>query len=167
RHLALHDPLTGLSNRAQFEEVLERMLHGARRGDHCFALLYIDLDGFKSVNDQLGHGAGDQLLVHVARILRETVREGDLVARLGGDEFAVLSQNAQSEEEVRRICERLRSRLGTRFPASPRGVPIGLSVGAVLQPRGEAPQVGAKTLVAWADAAMYAAKRAEANRVVF
>jgi diguanylate cyclase (GGDEF)-like protein len=147
--------------------VLERMLGGARRGDHCFALLYVDLDGFKSVNDQLGHGAGDQLLVHVAKILRETVREGDLVARLGGDEFAVLSRNARGEEEVRRIGERLRSRLGTRFPARPQGVPIGLSIGAVIQPSGKEIQVDARTLVARADAAMYAAKRAEEKRVVF
>jgi diguanylate cyclase (GGDEF)-like protein len=167
RHLALHDPLTGLANRVQFEDAVARALRGARRSDESFALLYMDLDGFKRVNDELGHAAGDELLAHVARLLRETVREGDLVARLGGDEFAVLSRNASTESEVVRIGERLRARLGTRYPASDRGVPIGLSIGAVIE-RAPHDAVGdVKTLVARADAAMYDAKRAKEPRVVF
>jgi diguanylate cyclase (GGDEF)-like protein len=167
RHLALHDPLTGLANRVQFEEAVGRALRGARRADEAFALLYMDLDGFKRVNDELGHAAGDELLAHVARLLRETVREGDLVARLGGDEFAVLSRNAATEREVVLIGERLRARLGTRYPAGDRGIPIGLSIGAVIE-RAPHDSVGdVKTLVARADAAMYDAKRAKEPRVVF
>ncbi|NLY95803.1 MAG: diguanylate cyclase [Myxococcales bacterium] len=167
RHLALHDPLTGLANRVQFEEELERALHGARRGDERFALLYVDLDGFKAVNDALGHQTGDDLLVHVARLLRETVREGDLVARLGGDEFAVLSRNPPDEEGVRRIGERLFERLGRTFPAGPAGVPIGLSIGAVIHREGDGGLVDGRQLIARADAAMYAAKRKKTRSVVF
>ncbi|HSH60486.1 MAG TPA: diguanylate cyclase, partial [Acidimicrobiales bacterium] len=90
RHLALHDPLTGLANRALFRNHVEHALAHLRRTPVRHAVLFFDLDRFKTINDSLGHAAGDELLVHVAERLRSRLRPGDVGARLGGDEFAVL-----------------------------------------------------------------------------
>ncbi|MBV8196425.1 MAG: sensor domain-containing diguanylate cyclase, partial [Candidatus Dormibacteraeota bacterium] len=97
RHLAYHDALTGLPNRALFLEHLGRAVMNARRSGHGIAVLFLDLDRFKLVNDSLGHPVGDQLLEAVARRLRESLRAADLAARLGGDEFAVLAENTTAE----------------------------------------------------------------------
>ncbi|MBI3940611.1 MAG: GGDEF domain-containing protein [Acidobacteria bacterium] len=96
-HLANHDPLTGLFNRRRFEEELAHHLKAAGRYGTRGALLWLDLDGFKGVNDSLGHQAGDRFLVSLARLLEKQVRETDIIARLGGDEFAILSPNIDSE----------------------------------------------------------------------
>src|SRR5512146_429726 len=96
-HKAHHDPLTGLPNRAVFEEGLDRALEGVRRTGTRLALLYMDIDGFKGINDSLGHAAGDEVLKAFAARIRRCVRSSDLVARVGGDEFVVLLENLASE----------------------------------------------------------------------
>lgn len=109
-HDALHDPLTGLPNRALFTSLLERSLARLqRRQDHRFAVLFLDVDRFKVVNDSLGHMVGDQLLVEVARRLSRCVRPGDTVARLGGDEFTILLEDIAAPDDATRIAERIQT----------------------------------------------------------
>ena len=158
RSLATHDPLTGLLNRSAFEEALHREVAG--RGDRP-ALLMLDLDGFKAVNDTLGHLAGDEVLVGVARVLQAGVRASDAVARLGGDEFAVLLPSTSAvvgEHLARRLIALVESDPDLSDPRAPVGVSVGLA-------RLEAPG-SAGALVAAADEAMYQAKRNGGQRVV-
>ena len=110
-HRAFHDPLTGLPNRALLLDRLDQALHRAQRSGRFVALLYLDLDRFKVINDSLGHIAGDQVLVEVADRLASTVRPGDTVARLGGDEFVVLAEAVTGHAEAEQIAERLRASL--------------------------------------------------------
>ena len=105
---AAHDPLTGLLNRSQLVEVLQQELARASRSAHTLAVLYLDLDRFKLVNDAFGHAAGDELLVELAHRLRATVRAGDVVARSGGDEFVVVCTEITGQREVEHIVDRLR-----------------------------------------------------------
>jgi len=159
--LALHDPLTGLANRSHFEATLADAMQRADRSEEGFALLFIDLDGFKAVNDTLGHHAGDDLLKRVGEALGRSVRDGDLVARLGGDEFAVLLASATDAERVREIGERVVEAVAAE---GGRESPIGASVGAALYPRdGQAPE----EFLGRADEAMYEAKRTGKGRVCF
>src|SRR5262249_12362935 len=104
--LAFHDPLTALPNRAMFMDHLERALARARRAGDTVAVVFVDLDDFKLVNDSLGHEVGDRLLVAVAERLRTTVRQGDLVARLGGDEFTILLEPVRDQDEAAYLVER-------------------------------------------------------------
>ena len=155
-HLAFHDPLTGLPNRATVEEQLERELARAVREDGTVAVLYVDLDQFKLVNDSLGHAAGDRVLVEVADRIRALTRGGDLLARMGGDEFLLLCPGlaaAESGATASRILDSLNASLvidGAEFQV---GASIGIAVG---------PHDGrtAAELFKRADAAMYQAKRA-------
>ena len=159
RHLAQHDSLTGLSNRSQFEEQLARQLEFAMRGELRGALLAIDLDGFKAVNDNHGHGVGDQVLRAVAARLRSTLRGSDLAARVGGDEFLVLLPDIDAEAALRlaeRIVEVLSQRYGDDLP------PVTASVGIATFPDDGAPD--GQSLVRRADEALYAAKRAGKRR---
>ncbi|WP_457106946.1 diguanylate cyclase domain-containing protein [Methylobacterium sp. P5_C11] len=150
--LARHDVLTGLPNRALFHETLERSLADLiQRGGAC-AILYLDLDGFKSVNDSLGHQAGDELLRRVAAGLRAISGEG-AVARLGGDEFAVLSAGGSAEAGV--LAERLIALFGSPFSVAGHRIGVGLSIGIA-----QAPEHGteAEPLYRRADLALYRAK---------
>jgi diguanylate cyclase (GGDEF)-like protein len=152
-HMAHHDALTGLANRVLFRQVLEEALTGAA-DDSGTALLYIDLDRFKPVNDTLGHQAGDLLLRAVAERLRSEVAEGDIVARLGGDEFAVIRSKAgtrDAEDLARRIVEAL----GRTFELNGHHVEVGASVGVALAPDDGA---GPDELLRSADLALYRAK---------
>lgn len=167
RHLALHDSLTGLPNRIQFNETLHKALRGGRREDERFSIFYMDLDGFKAVNDRYGHCVGDELLVFVAEILRETVRDADLIARLGGDEFAIISMSAVNHEEVLAIARRVRERLNSfTVEDSPITIPIGISIGAHIVSSAGLTARDAAKLVERADAAMYRAKRGESDGIV-
>ena len=168
RHRALHDPLTGLANRAHFEECLERALTAhAQRGDggRCDggrlpAVLYLDLDDFKLVNDSLGHAAGDRLLSTVAVRLLEATRGSDVVARLGGDEFAVLLGGVRDEHEAVVVADRIVAALRAPVMLDRVETQIGASVGVALAHRG----VGASEALRNADLAMYRAKRGGKQR---
>ncbi|MFC7738235.1 putative bifunctional diguanylate cyclase/phosphodiesterase [Roseomonas sp. GCM10028921] len=153
-HLAFHDPLTGLPNRARLREHMDTLLTRVRRGDGV-AVLCLDLDGFKGVNDTLGHPAGDELLRQVARRLRDTTRDTDLVVRLGGDEFAVIQEGADQPVDAVALADRLVEVLGIPFDLRGQRVVIGTSVGIALAD-GEAST--ADELLRAADVALYRAK---------
>jgi diguanylate cyclase (GGDEF)-like protein len=160
RRQALHDALTGLPNRTLLHERCEKAIGAARRHGHTAALLLIDLDRFKEVNDTLGHDHGDELLVEVSRRLSTIVRRGDLLARLGGDEFAVLLCDVPHRGIVAEVATRLHAALERPFDL--RGVAINLeaSVGVALSPlHGD----DVSTLLRRADVAMYEAKQSGAR----
>ena len=161
-HQAFHDGLTGLANRALFADRVEQALrHNARRGDTA-AVVFIDLDGFKEVNDALGHQAGDVLLQQVAGRLQATVRTGDTLARLGGDEFAILVEQITGADEARAAGDRVLAALGGPVRIGNQVVSVSGSVGVSISD-GEATR---DSLVRDADIAMYAAKSAGRGRVV-
>ena len=155
-HLARHDGLTDLANRAWLAEVMQRQLPRAQRGEPL-AVLCLDLDRFKAVNDTLGHAAGDALLQQVAGRLRDSVRESDTLARLGGDEFAVLQVGTAQPEGAAVLGQRLIDTLGQPFQLDGHQVRIGVSIGVATAPRdGDRPD----TLLKHADMALYRAKAA-------
>ncbi len=155
RHAANHDALTGLANRSRFFAEMERSLGDDGTGP-LVGVLYIDLDEFKPVNDRLGHGAGDRVLVEVARRLREVTRDGDLVARLGGDEFAVLCPGLPDLAVVRAVAERLSAAVRQSITVGDEPVQVGATVGIAVAPPGTCT---IDELVDAADGALYAAKR--------
>ena len=155
RHQALHDSLTGLANRSLLIEQLDRQVALGRRHGQAFGVLYLDLDGFKPVNDRLGHAAGDALLQQVAERLGDCVRESDLVCRQGGDEFVVLVAQVGPMAELVALAERMLTKLREPFQLEQARVQIGASIGIA-----RFPDHGATTdaLLHAADTAMYAAK---------
>ena len=153
---ASEDPVTGLPNRTLFLERVRRGLLQARRLHEGVAVLYIDLDGFKAVNDQFGHDAGDEVLAEVGLRLVRTIRATDVVARMGGDEFAVLLTGIVAEEQVAEVATKVERCLEQPFMLSAGASVIGGSIGAALSPRDGA---DAKSLVEHADQSMYALKR--------
>jgi diguanylate cyclase (GGDEF)-like protein len=154
RHLAYHDALTGLPNRALFFEHLARAVANANRTGASLAVLYLDLDRFKLVNDSLGHNIGDQLLEAVAQRLRTSLRAADLAARLGGDEFAVLAENT-SVAGATMLAERICKALGDPFRIDGHDLAVAASIGVVVD---EAGRTDADSLLRNADLAMYRAK---------
>ena len=161
-HRASHDALTGLVNRSEFDLRLHRVLARAQLDRSDNALLYIDLDQFKLVNDACGHAAGDQLLRQVSQLLRGTVRTRDTLARLGGDEFGVLLEHCSTEQALRvaqQVCEQMDE---YRFHHGERRFRIGASIGLVPV---DARWIGATAVLQAADASCYAAKEAGRNRV--
>ena len=156
RHQILHDPLTGLPNRVLFMERLEHALSLANRNPRLNAVLFVDLDDFKVVNDSLGHEAGDDLLAQVAERLRASVRSEDTVARFGGDEFGFLLEGVPGASYVIDVAERIIERLHEAFVLGGRELTITCSIGIVLAASSREP---ARELVRKADLAMYEAKR--------
>ena len=160
-HMAHHDVLTGLPNRALFQDRLREALARAERNGVEFALMYIDLDGFKPINDMHGHGVGDEVLRQVARRLAGALRKADLVARIGGDEFAVL---LMEQEDIRgagqAVIRRCREAMAPPIEVEGHSVVIGISVGLAAYP---ADGRNERDLLARADHAMYAAKRSAAS----
>ena len=160
RHQATHDLLTGLPNRALFIETLDQALSRSQRHEEKFSLLYIDIDGFKAVNDSFGHQAGDTLLAEIAQRLRAILRVEDTVARLGGDEFAVVVDHAGDPDALLRKCDSICAALGEPYRLTANGEPfeahIGASIGAAIYPQHGASR---DSLIQAADDAMYAAKR--------
>ncbi|GGY05619.1 two-component regulator propeller domain-containing protein [Pseudoduganella dura] len=158
--MAYGDTLTGLPNRRLFNDTLRRMTAQAARGGKPFALLLVDLDHFKSVNDTLGHDAGDALLVAAAERLRTAVREGDLVARLGGDEFAILLAPGYEPAIVQDVCERIVAAMAMPVVHGAHTMQISASVGVAGYSNG---QDSAERLYKRADIALYKSKEAGRN----
>ncbi len=164
RRRALHDPLTGMPNRAMFLESLERAIHKARRRSTRFSVLFIDLDRFKEVNDTMGHQAGDVLLKTIADRLSGAVRQSDLVARLGGDEFVMLMEEHGGPEEVMIVAQKVLMLLQRPVPIDWREAEVSGSIGIASYPEdGE----DIETLVQNADTAMYQAKERGRNNFQF
>lgn len=164
RHLAQHDVLTGLPNRALLNDRIAQAIYQAQRNAGGLALMVIDLDRFKPVNDELGHHVGDELLKAVAQRLQELVRKSDTVARIGGDEFVVLLMDVQMQDVVTVVAQKILAALGRVFPIEGHRVEIGGSIGIAIYP---ANGVNAHALLTCADAAMYQAKRAGRGNYCF
>lgn len=154
RHRALHDPLTGLANRVLLLDRIAQAQARARRTQNQLRLLYLDLDGFKAVNDRHGHAAGDRLLVAFATRLLASVRRGDTVARLGGDEFVIVCEDCD-EQVAAEVAERVLRAARTGFDLDGTRVRVAASIGQSLA----APGQDAAQLLHAADVAMYEAKR--------
>jgi diguanylate cyclase (GGDEF)-like protein/PAS domain S-box-containing protein len=157
---ALHDALTGLPNRTLFSDRVR--MTSARRGFRGFAIIYLDLDGFKLVNDSLGHAAGDQVLIEVAHRLERLLRGGDTLARLGGDEFALLCEEV-SDEEVRTIADRVIEAMARPIDVQGRAITQAASIGIALY-SAEAEPGEPDQMLGEADLAMYRAKAAGKSR---
>jgi diguanylate cyclase (GGDEF)-like protein len=155
RYRADHDALTGLPNRALFADRLGSALASASRHEHRFALLAVDLDYFKAVNDRLGHLAGDALLVETAARLQACVRESDTVARLGGDEFAVILTEIAGQADAEEVAERICASISQPFRLAEGEASVSASVGIAFGPNGTA---SLQVLQRRADRALYAAK---------
>jgi diguanylate cyclase (GGDEF)-like protein len=160
---ALHDQLTGLPNRVLFWEHLSIRVKLARRRKTGFAVLFLDLDGFKAINDTLGHAAGDQLLVDLAVRLRSALRAGDIAARVGGDEFVVLFDEVASSEAALVVAERLNQALRAPYKIGTKRRIVTASIGVAVGPDS---LHTADAAVAAADSAMYEAKRGGGGRCV-
>lgn len=163
RHESMCDALTGLPNRAQFVEHVQRSIQcRTYNREFDFAVLFIDLDGFKPVNDSLGHKAGDAVLRHVSKRLQASLRRGDVAARYGGDEFTLLINNVSGENDVIRVAERILAKLKEPIEAG-KPVTVGASIGIALSRNlHEHPE----DLIRDADGAMYQAKSLGKNRYV-
>jgi diguanylate cyclase (GGDEF)-like protein len=160
-HLGLHDPMTGLPNRSLLYDRLQHSLAASARSGHPVGVIYIDLDGFKRVNDSDGHAAGDELLGQVADRLRRAVRPGDTVGRIGGDEFAVLCVDIEDIGSLQVAASRLLSVLNDPFDLTSGRQHISGSIGLSVSTDSSDPD----QLLADADAAMYAAKNGGKNRI--
>lgn len=162
--LAKHDPLTGLANRLLLRERFQAAMEAATRQRRLLAIHFLDLDGFKSVNDRHGHPAGDALLEQVAHRLEAMVRAGDTIARLGGDEFIILQGGLSHEDEAKMLARRIIRQLSAPYTIDDKQLNISVSVGIVT-----APVQGAELeyLLACADTALYRAKASGKGRALF
>lgn len=159
--LAFYDPLTELVNRVLFLDRLEHEISHARRSKHTIAVMYLDLDGFKGVNDELGHEAGDKLLVEFSRRVSALMRRSDTFARIGGDEFAVLLKEIQNEADAEDVANKILQTMESEWLVDGKKISIGVSIGISLYPSEE---VDAGGLLKKADQAMYQAKLGGRNR---
>jgi diguanylate cyclase (GGDEF)-like protein len=164
RHQAYHDPLTELPNRASFTEHLDQALKRAKRAQWPLALLFVDLDLFKRVNDSFGHDAGDRLLRVAAERIRRAVREADLLFRMGGDEFTVLLEDVRGPEEAAMVAQRILDGIAEPVQLLHHEIAVSASVGIALYPRDDALS---EPLVKAADTAMYHAKELGGSRYAF
>jgi diguanylate cyclase (GGDEF)-like protein len=154
-HLADRDGLTGLYNRRRMMELLDRSLADAAQRERRVGLLFIDLDGFKGVNDAYGHGVGDKLLATVASRIAARTRHGDYVCRFGGDEFVVILPRVADRADVLEVARRIRKRVGLPYRLDGVDLQISAAIGTVLYPDGAADAAG---LLRLADESMYRAK---------
>jgi diguanylate cyclase (GGDEF)-like protein len=159
-HFATHDDLTGLANRRYFLQRLNEACARCDRGSHQVAVLYIDLNGFKQINDSLGHGAGDKTLLRIAQRLTAMLRLQDLVARLGGDEFAIIIDPCDGQSEIAELCDRLQSTIAEPLLFDDCQFSIGASIGVTFYP---SEGVEIEHVLRHADIAMYAAKHHRNN----
>jgi diguanylate cyclase (GGDEF)-like protein len=156
-HKAMHDPLTGLSNRNAFLDRLTNALLRAKRHHTLLGVMFVDLDGFKPINDTYGHDAGDRVLVEVARRLERGLRGSDMAARFGGDEFIILCEDVSEQQDVINIAERILGRIGASFTIDGEQLGIQASMGIAIA---DGQSDTAESLIRNADAAMYDAKQA-------
>jgi diguanylate cyclase (GGDEF)-like protein/PAS domain S-box-containing protein len=156
RHMALHDTLTGLPNRALLEDGIGRAIAMAHRNHKCVAVLMLDLDRFKNINDSLGHHAGDLVLQAVASRLKNGLRESDIVARLGGDEFVIVLPSANGKEDVERVAQKVIERMVEPFQIDGTNLRVGVSIGICEYP---ADGENSESLLQCADAALYEVKK--------
>jgi len=162
--LAYQDPVTGGPNRRSFFERLERETSASERTGGRLAVLYLDIDHFKQVNDEYGHPGGDQLIRQMAERIRACLRSSDMVGRIGGDEFAVLLAGVESQKAVERIAERICAALREPWDIDGRRVTTTSSIGVASFPEDG---VEPKALLRHADRALYEAKRLGKSRVAF
>jgi diguanylate cyclase (GGDEF)-like protein len=156
-HQASHDPLTDLANRLLFAE---RVSAALERDPESVSVIFIDINDFKTINDTLGHAAGDELLIAISRRLRDCVRPSDTLARLGGDEFAIMLQRTASREEAIQVAERINRRLAERFSIAGQNITVRASAGIATGAEGAGGAVSPEELIRNADVAMYRAKQA-------
>jgi diguanylate cyclase (GGDEF)-like protein/PAS domain S-box-containing protein len=162
RHQAFHDSLTGLANRALFTDRLEHALARTRRGTAPLAVLFVDLDDFKNINDSLGHGEGDAILQGAAQRLKGAVRAGDTIARMGGDEFAILVEDPPDSTAPLDVAQRLLAALQEPFDQAGKELFIHASIGVAVA---SGPRVTAAELLRNADVSMYTAKNNGKSRI--
>ena len=164
KHLAFHDALTELPNRTLLMDRINQKLINSDREQCRLALLFLDLDGFKPVNDRFGHNVGDDLLKEVAKRLLSLVRQSDTVARLGGDEFVILLNNPSGKDEITSIADRVVGAINAPIEGLGETYRIGASVGIAVFPADAGTSVD---LIKHADTAMYAAKALGGNSISF
>mgnify|MGYP000577883431 CR=1 FL=1 len=155
-HLATHDPLTSLPNRALFHDRFQMAINRAQRDNEHVALLYIDLDNFKQINDSLGHDAGDMILCDLANRITDCVRKSDTVARIGGDEFTILLLNIVSPEHIEGLVAKIQSVVSAPFVVNAHTLHVSASIGSAIYPDHG---TDLKTLFSLADSRMYKVKR--------
>ena len=164
KYLAYHDYLTDLPNRILFNELIEHAIHISKRAEKMFTILFLDLDGFKMINDTLGHSAGDKLLVEVSKRLTNVLRESDIVARVGGDEFIILIEDIKNVEHINKAIDKIRKCFTNPFLINGHDFFIDASIGVSIYPDdGE----DGESLVKNADIAMYKAKEQGKGQCVF
>ncbi len=163
-YAATHDALTGLRNRLSFNAELDRAIQRAKRNRWRLGLMFIDLDGFKQVNDRLGHAAGDTLLIEIAKRLKNSLRSSDTLARMGGDEFVVLLEQTGTDGEIAEVAQKLLTVIQAPFEAFGGERLVSASFGVAIYPVDAQDQQG---LLTHADSAMYRAKASAENHVVF
>ena len=163
-HLAHHDPLTQLPNRVLFKDRLEHAVNLAKRNNQAVALLFLDLDNFKQINDTLGHLAGDELLMIVGRRLRDLLRHTDTVARLGGDEFAILLENVEDKSHAKTIASKILDKLSQPINLAGQEFHLTASLGIAMAPYDDSQP---DNLIRDADTAMYEAKKRGKNAYSF
>ncbi|EOL9053620.1 bifunctional diguanylate cyclase/phosphodiesterase [Cronobacter turicensis] len=164
QYLSLHDELTGLPNRVRMKEFLEGKLQSRPTREHPLAMISLDLDKFKPVNDLFGHGVGDELLHQVSARLRACLRDFDLVARQGGDEFILIIPDIERKEALEQLCERILGEINRPFSVQDHEILIGASMGIALAPQDA---VNATDLLRFSDIALYKAKSSGRNGWVF
>lgn len=162
--LAYHDILTKLPNRTRFNQYITTLFEEREREQKPFALLFLDLDNFKYVNDQFGHNVGDLLLIKVAKILKSNLRKSDFVARLGGDEFTIVLTSYESVQQIKTLCNKIIKSLSTKFTIKNNRFTIGCSIGIAVYTQDGANQT---ELLKNADTAMYISKQNGKNRFTF
>ncbi|WP_245200139.1 diguanylate cyclase [Herbaspirillum sp. LeCh32-8] len=165
RELALTDMLTSLPNRRAFSDRLPEGMMRARRAHELLALFFMDIDGFKGVNDRYGHEAGDELLIQFAQRLQSSVRDVDTVARLAGDEFVVILETLQTQQDALGVADKILNAMRAPFELTHSTVHVSTSIGVAVYLPDEDGEIGPEELLAMADKAMYAAKRLGKNRV--
>lgn len=162
QHLAFYDSLTGLPNRSLFNDRFDQLLRTEMREQHSIAILFIDLDGFKAINDSYGHGVGDELLKIIAQRFKRILRSHDTVSRMGGDEFVIILQKIQVRKDVIHIAEKLLRETAKPIPIAGNTIKISSSIGIAIYPEHGTDK---ETLIRNADNAMYLAKQKGKNNI--